>query len=365
MNKIVPICRPSALANKPTDLVQFVMIDWLSVSVTYAVPIPTIESSIVVKYDPETGEIDFKTHCFQPHKGSYESTINIRSDGINLSISGNPSKYNKIDNVFGLTTLEQCISLYNLILRFYGVPELPLNTRITRIDVTSNYAVGRGNETEYLRMLSSTNFRGETGLIYPNGLTVEWFRGSKRHYLKAYAKAQELKRHIKKSILTHDEQYYMQHLIAQSEALGLIRIEYELKSRTLRDKKINTIETFNMNKVINLFDSKNPYKQSTKQVTKQSKEIYNDCINIGYSKSLAQKLQLYYDSWLQGRDMKQFLSTSTFYRVSSQLLQIGVDVRKPVDVSHLKYELKTLESYPLHPSDEYLHYHQNLMRLAN
>lgn len=76
---------------------------------------------------------------------------------------GNPSRWQRMDNLFGLTTLDECVEIYNHVLAQYDLPPFTKNTRlfprqtpdgkstslvgdgaeITSIDWTRNLSVGK------------------------------------------------------------------------------------------------------------------------------------------------------------------------------------------------------------------------------
>ncbi len=349
---------------------RYIFIDWLSMKQKHFQILPIVNGSVVVKYDSDSGEIEFETHCFREHKGSFETTINVRCDGNTISISGNPSKYNRLDNLFGLRSLVDCISLYNQILAFYGLPFLVTKRAIiTRIDITENYAVGSGNEIEHIRFLSSSNFRGESGYVYPDGNTCDWFRHSTRHYLKAYCKAAELKKHLtradKKNNYSPSELDYLHQLQHNVDNAGVVRLEYEINSNILRDKKLRVYKGEIMGELVQLFDNKNPYKQKSKYITQvDSSNIYKIAIEEGFTNRQAINLRNNYELWLNGANLKQRYSRARFWAIKRDLKICGVDITLPMTVERLQYNMKNLHALPLMPSDQYIAFEHTVQRLA-
>jgi len=382
MTKIVPFSRKKehtrfygetgkTILNPETDgQSRFIFIDWLSVKQRHYENLPIVNGSVVVKYDSDSGDIEYETHCFRPHKGSYETTINVRCDGSTISLSGNPSRYNKLDNLFGLSSIVACVNLYNDILKHYGLPLLDNNAEFTRVDITENYAVGAGNEIDHIRHLSSANFRGESGYIYPNGATVDWFRSSKRHYLKVYSKAVELRKHRTKTKnskgVESSEMDYLDELTHNVNQAGVLRVEYTLKANILRDNNLRKYKGETMGQLIKLFDKKNPYKQKSKHINKvDSSSILESAYEAGFTSRQARTIRNNYELWLAGVDLKSRFSKSQFYLLRKNLMLCGVDVTKPMTVERLQYNIKTLHALPLMPSDDYLNYSYSLKRLAN
>ncbi|MBL9228854.1 Replication-associated protein G2P, partial [Escherichia coli] len=100
-------------------------------------------------------------------EGSFSSKLTIRCDGYKVRVVGNPSRWQRMDNLFGLTALDECVEIYNHVLAQYDLPPFTKNTRlfprqtpdgkstslvgdgaeITSIDWTRNLAVGKGRES--------------------------------------------------------------------------------------------------------------------------------------------------------------------------------------------------------------------------
>ncbi len=366
-----PFSTGSSVANI-NDVLQsdYIFIDWLSMSQRHYDLLPKINGSVIVKFD-EYGLLTYEMLGFKSHLGSFESTINVRSDGDVVSISGNPSKYNKLDNLFGLQSLVDCVSLFNSILSEYDLPPLEMGkATISRVDITQNYIVGSGNERDHIRYLSSVNYRNESGYVYPDGNAVDWFRHSTRHYLKVYNKSAELERHLKKAIkknlLEPQQNDYLNRLIDESGKLGVVRVEYEIKSNILRDKNLRIYQGEKMGELVHLFKNKNPYFEKAKYITtNDAATIYEIAVSVGFTPRVSRTIELHYESWLNGSDLRQKYSSSQFALIRSKLKKCGVDISKPMDVSRLSYVMKELQYIPAGPSQDYLNYELCVRRLAS
>lgn len=217
-----------------------VFIDWLSVYQIFDDVMPALASELKTTTCMLTGEILREMTVGYQHPGSYDTSILIKYDHGRLSMSGNPSAFNRKDNLFGITTMPAAIEVYNKILRDIGYPQFTDmqdtkrvknekkytgtidevfekklasdydNTRaragvvITRIDLTKNFATNAPAH-EVLRYLSTFTHRTTHGFLYPNGMTVDWngdrsgeTGGSKRLYFKYYSKAFEIAKKLKK-----------------------------------------------------------------------------------------------------------------------------------------------------------------------
>lgn len=123
-------------------------------------------------------EVEYSTAKFVQHRGSFETNLHVRCVGGRVQVSGNPSSFGRLDNVFGLG-LDDGIEIYNQVLAQLGLPaftegevskqwlenEDRLQTsysgaHVTKIDMTRNYAVGPGKVRAFNQwVLSQKVFR--------------------------------------------------------------------------------------------------------------------------------------------------------------------------------------------------------------
>ncbi|MCL7708226.1 Replication-associated protein G2P, partial [Enterobacter kobei] len=64
------------------------------------------------------------------HKGSFCDQVSISIKGSILKMSGNPSRWNRLDNLFGHTSVDACVQVYNRILNDLGLPEFTKCTKL-------------------------------------------------------------------------------------------------------------------------------------------------------------------------------------------------------------------------------------------
>ncbi|MDH5434101.1 MAG: phage/plasmid replication protein, II/X family [Gammaproteobacteria bacterium] len=342
-------------------------IDWLSVKQSFNDLIPVFRSSIVFKIDDETGETVFQKDCFGVHEGSYDTRINILSDGLTLYISGNPSRIGRIDNVFGLTRIEQCIYVYNNILSRLGLPSLEYGkAEITRIDITKNYAVGTKNVDKFIRSVSSSMMHGQSGYLYSNGKTADWFRNSRHMYAKIYCKYTELLLH-KKSKLNVFEQKYYNDLLKQVQDVGLCRLEIEFKSKLLKAKGLTLLRCNMTAEIINLFKDRNVIENIDTSISIPKNQHIVELLlekEICKTKSSANHYNTIYQSWLNGHDLKANYSKAQFYKIRKKLLLINIDISEKCNAQNINTSFKTMEVIELYASDEYIRNSMPVLRLG-
>jgi len=175
-------------------------IDWLEIEQDFGIDIPSeVLRSIfdfgLIGIHLDTGEIQsgIKTGKYR-HKGSYCDEVDIKISGSVIRMGGNPSRWGRVENVFGFDTVDSCVSCFNSILSSL---KLPIFTRCTeifyrqdedgskvskfsngaiikRLDITTNKAVGKGNERTFLKGLSQMRYRNSIGRLHINGCTTDW-----------------------------------------------------------------------------------------------------------------------------------------------------------------------------------------------
>lgn len=118
-------------------------------------------------------EVEYSTAKFHQHRGSFETNLHVRCVGGRVQVSGNPSAFARLDNVFGLD-LDDCVEVYNQVLEQLGLPLFTqgevvkqwlqneerlsvtyTGAHITKVDLTQNYSVGAGNVRAFNQWVAS------------------------------------------------------------------------------------------------------------------------------------------------------------------------------------------------------------------
>lgn len=338
-----------------------VFIDWLSVYQTHDGTLPVVGREYLCRTDIDTGEIVSEVVTNYKHKGSYDSCLLVRSDGARVSVSGNPSKFNRPDNLLGYTDIESCFSLYNSVLETLGLPPF-FNTEslyqlesgsvsyrrsvITRVDLTTNYEVGQGNVSLFLSWLATQKHQRDSGHVYGNGKTVDWNRGSKRVYIKYYDKSHEL--------FTNGKDEYLDKLANYCKSRGIIRHEISLKSKQL--KSLGLDNRLNWSKIImHELSDKYAFHKRVQGNRNSLHDISETLQELGYNKNLSIRCQMTAISWASGVNYipDETISKSAFYRLRKPLLSIGIDISIPANVSTLPISVRQVEIAPFSMPDWY------------
>lgn len=336
--------------------------DWISMYQDHPGRLPKLNDGAVMQYNAE-GELEFLTLKKMQIKGSHESSVFIRCDGTRVSFEGNVSKFGRKDNVFGFT-FEECIERINALLKTLNLPpftagkaahremnhgqweKVYTGARVTRIDVTQNFSAGsKSAAVEFMRWLATQQAsRLKTG-THGEGDTVDFGRGSRQVYTKAYLKGAELLRHCKKSMdpdRPGQRMYdpYTEELAAWCDAAGLVRWETTYKSTWLIDHNQQYLGAINMNVLHADFATR--------------KEVFTRA-NIDQDEltDLPPKLLGVYRMWLSGDDLASKYQRRTFYRHRKALIPYGVDIAVRSNVRQFQPRTRVITLGPVTPPDFY------------
>lgn len=319
-----------------------VFVDWVSMSQEYPEGgLPLVDNGVVWATDDE-GEVQWRTVRAKRHEGSWETSIAVRSDGHRVTLSGNLSRFGRTDNVFGFG-LGECVQRANQVLAEYGLPPFTAGSciqrteheraldahtgtvvcdldqpakhktvwtgaRFSRLDVTCNFESGSAeNAHAFMQWLGTQHNGRKAGRTMVQGETVDWGRGSRHNYWKAYVKAAELRHH----------KCADQALVEYCTEVGLIRFEGTIKSTSLIQMQAAYLGDYlrgnAMGRVIEMFEDR-------AAVLSRAEHSVDEVAQ------LPRHLRATARDYLAGMDVASMVSRATFYRHRSALLPFGIDL---------------------------------------
>ena len=346
--------------------------------------LPLIGRHVIERLDMETGEKLPPSVNQKILEGSYSTKLALRCDGYRVSVSGNPSRWQRMDNLFGLNRLDDCVNIYNRILAGFDLPPFSKATRayyrqteqdksvtlvsdgaeITAIDWTKNFAVGQGNELPFIRGISSMQIgRGRKPQLWPNGRTCSWGYGSNWRADILYDKAFELREHLKKdkrksgSVMS-EQLHYIDKLIEYCDQQGVVREEHKLHQVLL--KRYN-LQFYGLVTEDDFYTHLNEIEDAMKTIQvnhNKHQSIAEQLLSSGAVDNMRQALttEHYCLLWQTGVDLRTRVSRSYYYRHKSRLKKIGIDIGQVFDVTRLCPTLKrsqVIEVKPLAMPDWY------------
>jgi len=259
--------------------------------------------------------------------GSYDSRVEVRCDGFNVEFSGNIARYNRRDNLFGYDWPET-VARINSLLNLFSLPPFTVGklfrfadrgwtwtgARVSRIDVTVNYGSGSAHAlAALLRALSGHHVGRQKGQLRPDGMTVEYGRGSRYVYGKFYSKAAEFIAHQGRKSGAH----VAQDVIDYATELGIGREEFTLKGNFLLQNGLSYLGAITHSGLVDIYCHRS-------QLRRLQQVCYDDF------SELPRRLRATYAAWRDGEPIK--VSRATFYKHRRDLLKYGVDISIPSNV---------------------------------
>ncbi|EWH08087.1 Phage/plasmid replication protein [Catenovulum agarivorans DS-2] len=276
-------------------------------------------------------------------------------------MTGNPSRFNRIDNLFGYASLDECFAVYNSILAQIGLPPFTKATRIyyrqtpdsgraeqvsdgaqiTRLDLTTNLSVGKNNTMDYIKGLSTLRYRNMIGNLYANGMTADWQspKGNNRLiYPCAYDKANELELHslskVKKKYGEDSEQYkYLVGIINYCREQGVVRLEQKVRSEQLRRMGARSWGLFEEALIRKLHDDflnlDKRLQVNSMDIQTISEQLISE--DIVTNTKAATTTAYYVYEWMNGK--KFDFSKSQVKTHRARLRKIGIDIKNVCDHS--------------------------------
>lgn len=323
--------------------------------------LPIVGEELISRYALDTGEQTRETVNPKNLDGSHSTKFRVRCDGIRVSVEANPSKWNRIDNLFGVQTLDECIQIYNIELFKLGLPPFTKVTnieyiqskedekfiRITdgaiirRIDITRNLSVGSQNEYDLLRGFSSQRMgKGILPLLYADQSTLAWKTSSWYH--KLYIKAVEMqllshRKYVKK--LNEEDLKYRNRIVNFCNDVGLVRDEKEFKQPFLNRNNLCFYGLVSEKDFLPyLTDIDNIINKI--EISTMDYEHISDLLiekNICKNTQSANATQSILFLWLYGKNIPK---TSMNYIHQARLKKLGIDIRVPHDVTKLMPQLR-------------------------
>lgn len=339
--------------------------------------LPLIGTHVIERLDMESGELLPPSVNQKRLEGSFSSKLNIRCDGFKVRVEGNPSRWQRMDNLFGLTTLDECVDIYNHILDRYGLPPFTKNTRlyhrqtpdkksstlvgdgaeITAIDWTQNLSVGKGRELSFIRGMSSMQIgNGRKPNLWPNGQSCSWGYGSSWRIDILYRKAHELREHLKKDKrkkegVSPQQLEYIEQLINYCDEQGVVRQEHKLHQLFL---KRHNLQFYGLVQETDFYEHLNDIENAMKTIQISHDEhvsIAQQLLNAGVVDTIrkANTTMNYFTLWQNGTNLRDVLNRSQFYEHKTRLKKIGIDIGQVFDVSRMCPNLRRSEVIDIKP----------------
>jgi Phage X family len=335
--------------------------DWLTMYQDHDQPLPFVGDRASIEIDTATGEHIAIRQPTLVHEGSFCTSIHVRISGNRVTVSGNPSRIDRLDNLFGFTSLDDCVAVYNRILLSLGLPPFTRCTRIfhrqgedgsrvetfsdgaviTELHITSNRAVGQGCTNDYIKALSTQRYHNSIPRLHTNGNTVDWLSSRGKAsliYPSVYNKAAELRLHqlpkIARAFGPESAEYrHLLRVIDFCDSHGVSRHEQKLKSAFLRRHDFRFWGLFDPSALKPFHDDFLALDERLQVTAMELETIADKLLRLGIvtSTKAANTTTLYAMQWMAGKRFD--LSNSNVRTHRARLRQIGIDIADACDIS--------------------------------
>lgn len=276
-------------------------------------------------------------------EGSHSTAVRVRCDGSLVSLSGNPGRYDRADNLFSFG-IEETVDRASAIVARDGLPAFAagerrfadnLNERDAKLGLWERWTgavynefhatmnVSLGNEAiskEYMLWAGSQRAARIAKGVFGDETVVFGSLAKKGKPLHkaivVYRKAEEMVAHARgdhaKKAMRASEVYQY------ARDVGLVRIECKWGSHFLRDNGLRFMGGTTMSKVISIFERETDFLLGASP--ERGVRLVSD---------LPSRLRLPALAWIRGDDLRSLLPRSTYFRVTKALRGFGLDVSEP------------------------------------
>ena len=356
-------------------------IDWLSIHQDYGDDLPDVLSGRVLSVvidDQGNESVDWQSARSVQVEGSWSSSVLVRCSGGRVEFSGNPSRFGRPDNVWGFTTVRDCLEkvVNPLLARFdlppFVLPVLPgrksdgaamtlagsdsqsddqahvrFGPQLTRVHLCQNYHAGK-DAPRLLRAIAQQNWRGKAPIQHSSG-SLSW--GSRRSLrIKWYDKAKEIRSHRTRD---PEAKQHRDILADYLDSVGCLRFELELNRDALRRYGLRSLASWSEKRAVEIMaDIQKKMMPGNAGVgIEKLDEVQQLLIENGTSPRLAVLLQGLVYQWAAGGDPFSHLvkvDSATAYRYRDKLRAVGYDIRHPMtDVVSMTIRPRVASLQPL------------------
>lgn len=342
--------------------------DWLTIEQDFGFQLPLLDGNAYARLVIEQGEVVETGSLCSPaflHKGSFCDSVLIKVNGSSIRMSGNPSRWDRLDNLWGYRSIDACVEVYNGILRdIYAehcdkVPQFTKCTKllyaqgsacevigangaiIRELHVTENVTVGAENERDYIAGLSTLRYRHSGPHLHTDGNTVDWLSklgNAALIYPCVYNKAHELELHSLGKIARKfgedsEEVRHMLEIIGYCRAVGLVRFELKLKNPYLKRNNMNYWGLSDYSQLATLMDEFTNIDQKLSVTSMDFETISERLVSCGIvdNTRAANTTAMYALQWMHGQNFDLAKAQVKVHR--ARLRKIGIDIATKCNVS--------------------------------
>ncbi len=314
--------------------------DWLTVKQVHKTEQPQVNNGFTTHTDSEGNQAE-PIPKFKSLKGLHGSNCQFSSHGNTVEISFNPSKWNQLDNHFGIS-LDEAKILINQIAISQGCDPFTGSNfhywpskknihshkksndgaKITRVDLTTNMTLGNPQDKNaYLKHIQTLEHDRLDKT--PIGLNTYFGKFSKRKTICLYDKAKQI---TEKLINDSHDAKYLKKLAQHIKLNGQVRLEIKFQ-RMLESTNLQYWNSLTHDKL--------------SQIYIQDIQFMTDPIEQDDLSKLSNPLLSTLLMYMAGYDVKARLTKNTYYKHRKELKEYGYDISNQ-NVSALKPKMRTI-----------------------
>ena len=350
-------------------------VDWLSLSQEHA-ECPTWGSTWRVDYELKNGAVGAVVQQVvksEQLKGSWESSLLVRATGGRVEVSGNPSKWGRLESVGqGCRSVFEAVDVYNTVLAGLGLPlftypdriqvtgqggaidrTVRQGPRISWIHIASLEILGSADALPYYFNWLSTQRVGYRGhLMEPKGPLSMRAGTRRRRSLAIYAKGDELKEQLahwnrKRSggVDLDEARRYLSILAERCDALGICRREVRLSGDYLMTKGLHWAEEWSQNTMHDEYIQFTVNNTEIGAMIDWKTEGLQRLVALGLTERTARQRLEVLHAWMNGDEVGQGpgRSKATFYRIAADLRKVfDIDIRNRPNVIAISSRLSPM-----------------------
>ena len=298
------------------------MIDWITAILPCNHDSDRLDAGFVASVNAN-GDPEWMVSKKLTVEGSFSSKIQIKShkDGY-IFVSGNPVKFLQGHNIFGSSDLLYIVNKFflDLVARcdFLTPTDFQLNQvkrgdyKLSRVDINDSWHLENRNQVlSWLRAVGDSATLKHRGRGEFSGDTVYFGKKSRRWALKCYSKGAEINvkgRGLPSELLSFEILDY---------AEKALRLEVVIRRMELVDLELDTASNWGK-------DTANVLLLNYLSKLNLSDKFMLDTSIVNQMPS---RLRLIYQAWANGDDLKDIISTASFYRNRKIFLErYGIDI---------------------------------------
>lgn len=298
---------PQSIDGRPADLRCFV--DFITLVQEHDHPLPWVASGQLIRVSndgtqgrarPEWVKVD----------GLHGTSVQLRCDGRTVTFTGNMSRFNRPDNLWGLEFADY-LRAVNQLLEQYDLPPFTGAARVRRIDIATNVSVGTPElVAPFLVWLSAQAADKLSSSTHGQRTTITWGNLRKTGAVwKAYDKHAQM---LDNGQCPRATEHARQH--------GVVRFEGELLSKVLSRLKATKVSAFLSGQAQLRLEAELRIKA---ELLFRAQKIVDDLAE------LPKRLRCAARDHLAGMDVRRGVADSTFHGLKRALREYGIDISQP------------------------------------